>query len=178
VPRTLCGRIPRKRDKRTGSPEPDGGGFERAWRRRPRAPPCAPRRHRRVVDRYGRQAPLCRRSDNVECPKRPSRRPEHRQVTVMFSDLVGSTALSAPHRPRRSPRGHYGLSEVRRGNRGSLWRVRCEVVFTGAATQHGGQESTIPTMIPTLLHHGMIFIGLPCLLLSRRFALRRFDPYQ
>jgi multimeric flavodoxin WrbA len=29
-------------------------------------------------------------------------------------------------------------------------------VFTGSGTQHGGQESTILTMIPTLLHHGMV----------------------
>ena len=34
-------------------------------------------------------------------------------------------------------------------------------VFTGSGTQHGGQESTILTMIPTLLHHGMIVVGLP-----------------
>jgi NAD(P)H dehydrogenase (quinone) len=34
-------------------------------------------------------------------------------------------------------------------------------VFTGSATQHGGQESTILSMIPTLLHHGMIVVGLP-----------------
>ena len=34
-------------------------------------------------------------------------------------------------------------------------------VFTGSATQHGGQESTILTMIPTLLHHGMIVVGSP-----------------
>ena len=41
-------------------------------------------------------------------------RAERRQVTVMFSDLVGSTALSARMDPRRSPRGHFGLSEMRR----------------------------------------------------------------
>lgn len=34
-------------------------------------------------------------------------------------------------------------------------------VFTGSATQHGGQESTILTMIPTLMHQGMIVVGLP-----------------
>jgi NAD(P)H dehydrogenase (quinone) len=34
-------------------------------------------------------------------------------------------------------------------------------VFTGSGTQHGGQETTILTMIPTLLHHGMIVVGLP-----------------
>lgn len=34
-------------------------------------------------------------------------------------------------------------------------------VFTSSATQHGGQESTILTFIPTLLHHGMVVVGLP-----------------
>lgn len=34
-------------------------------------------------------------------------------------------------------------------------------VFTSAATQHGGQESTQLTIIPTLLHHGMVVVGLP-----------------
>ena len=34
-------------------------------------------------------------------------------------------------------------------------------MFTGSATQHGGQESTILGFIPTFLHHGMIYVGLP-----------------
>jgi NAD(P)H dehydrogenase (quinone) len=34
-------------------------------------------------------------------------------------------------------------------------------VFTSSATQHGGQESTILTFIPTLMHHGIIVVGLP-----------------
>jgi NAD(P)H dehydrogenase (quinone) len=34
-------------------------------------------------------------------------------------------------------------------------------VFTSSATQHGGQESTILTFIPTILHLGMIYVGLP-----------------
>ncbi|HYE39521.1 MAG TPA: NAD(P)H:quinone oxidoreductase, partial [Ramlibacter sp.] len=34
-------------------------------------------------------------------------------------------------------------------------------VFTSSATQHGGQESTLLTFHPTLLHHGMIVVGLP-----------------
>ena len=41
---------------------------------------------------------------------------------------------------------------------GPLWMKGALVgkvgsVFTGAGTQHGGQESTILSMIPTLLHH-------------------------
>lgn len=34
-------------------------------------------------------------------------------------------------------------------------------VFCSSATQHGGQESTILTFHPTLLHHGMVVVGLP-----------------
>lgn len=34
-------------------------------------------------------------------------------------------------------------------------------VFTSTATQHGGQESTILSFHTTLLHHGMIIVGLP-----------------
>jgi NAD(P)H dehydrogenase (quinone) len=34
-------------------------------------------------------------------------------------------------------------------------------VFTSSATQHGGQESTILSFIPTFLHHGMVVAGLP-----------------
>jgi NAD(P)H dehydrogenase (quinone) len=34
-------------------------------------------------------------------------------------------------------------------------------VFCSSNTQHGGQESTILTFIPTLLHQGMIVVGLP-----------------
>jgi NAD(P)H dehydrogenase (quinone) len=34
-------------------------------------------------------------------------------------------------------------------------------VFTSSATQHGGQESTILTFLPTLMHLGLIIVGLP-----------------
>ncbi len=34
-------------------------------------------------------------------------------------------------------------------------------VFTSSATQHGGQESTILSFHNTLLHHGMVIVGLP-----------------
>jgi NAD(P)H dehydrogenase (quinone) len=34
-------------------------------------------------------------------------------------------------------------------------------VFASTATQHGGQETTITSFHTTLLHHGMIIIGLP-----------------
>ncbi len=49
---------------------------------------------------------------------------------------------------------------------GALWASGALVgkvgsVFSSSATQHGGQESTILTFIPTLLHHGMVVVGLP-----------------
>jgi len=34
-------------------------------------------------------------------------------------------------------------------------------VFCSSATQHGGQESTILSFHMTLLHHGMVIVGLP-----------------
>lgn len=34
-------------------------------------------------------------------------------------------------------------------------------VFTSTATMHGGQESTLLTMLLPLLHHGMLLVGIP-----------------
>ena len=49
---------------------------------------------------------------------------------------------------------------------GSLWAAgklvgKVGSVFTSSATQHGGQETTILGFIPTLLHHGLVVVGLP-----------------
>jgi NAD(P)H dehydrogenase (quinone) len=49
---------------------------------------------------------------------------------------------------------------------GQLWAKGALIgkagsVFTSSATQHGGQESTILSTIITLLHHGMVVVGLP-----------------
>ena len=49
---------------------------------------------------------------------------------------------------------------------GQLWMTGALVgkvgsVFTSTATQHGGQESTILTFHTTLLHQGMVIVGLP-----------------
>ncbi len=49
---------------------------------------------------------------------------------------------------------------------GQLWMKGALVgkvgsVFTSTATQHGGQESTILSSHITLLHHGMVVVGLP-----------------
>lgn len=49
---------------------------------------------------------------------------------------------------------------------GGLWAKGALVgkvgsVFTSSATQHGGQESTILTFHPVLMHLGFIIVGLP-----------------
>jgi NAD(P)H dehydrogenase (quinone) len=49
---------------------------------------------------------------------------------------------------------------------GGLWAQGALVgkvgsVLTSSATQHGGQESTILSFHTTLLHHGMVVVGLP-----------------
>lgn len=49
---------------------------------------------------------------------------------------------------------------------GGLWAAgklfgKVGSVFTSSATQHGGQEATLLTFIPTLMHHGMLVAGLP-----------------
>ncbi|MGE5531476.1 MAG: NAD(P)H:quinone oxidoreductase, partial [Bacteroidota bacterium] len=49
---------------------------------------------------------------------------------------------------------------------GGLWMKGALIgkvgsVFTSSATQHGGQESTILSFHTTLLHQGMVIVGLP-----------------
>lgn len=49
---------------------------------------------------------------------------------------------------------------------GPLWTSNALVgkvasVMSSSGTQHGGQESTILTFIPTLLHLGFVYVGLP-----------------
>jgi NAD(P)H dehydrogenase (quinone) len=34
-------------------------------------------------------------------------------------------------------------------------------VFTSSSSLHGGQESTLLTMILPLIHHGMLWVGVP-----------------
>ena len=49
---------------------------------------------------------------------------------------------------------------------GGLWFANALVgkvgsVFCSTASQHGGQETTITSFQTTLLHHGMVIVGLP-----------------
>jgi NAD(P)H dehydrogenase (quinone) len=49
---------------------------------------------------------------------------------------------------------------------GGLWAKQALAgkvgsAMTSSATQHGGQESTLLGFIPTMMHHGMVVVGLP-----------------
>src|SRR5581483_3497502 len=64
----------------------------------------------------------------------------------------------------------YGMMTAQMRNfldqTGSLWMKGALVgkvgsVFTSTATQHGGQETTITSFHTTLLHHGMVIVGVP-----------------
>ncbi len=64
----------------------------------------------------------------------------------------------------------YGMMAAQMRNlldqTGSLWASGALIgkvgsVFTSTATQHGGHETTITSFHTTLLHHGMIIVGVP-----------------
>jgi len=52
-------------------------------------------------------------------------------------------------------------------------------VFISTATQHGGQETTITSFHTTLLHHGMIIVGVPytCKELMNMYEISGGTPY-
>mgnify|MGYP001590634734 CR=1 FL=1 len=52
-------------------------------------------------------------------------------------------------------------------------------VFASTATQHGGQETTITSFHSTLLHHGMVIVGVPysCAGLTKMDQITGGGPY-
>jgi len=67
---------------------------------------------------------------------------------------------------------------------GGLWAKGALVgkigsVFTASATQHGGQETTITSFHTTLLHQGMIIVGVPysCAGLTNMTEITGGSPY-
>ena len=67
---------------------------------------------------------------------------------------------------------------------GPLWGRNALVgkvgsVFCSTASQHGGQETTITSFHTTLLHHGMIIVGLPyaCSVLTNMREITGGTPY-
>ncbi len=67
---------------------------------------------------------------------------------------------------------------------GALWQQgklvgKIGSVFASTATQHGGQETTLTSFHTTLLHHGMVIVGVPysCPQLTAMDAISGGTPY-
>jgi NAD(P)H:quinone oxidoreductase type IV len=67
---------------------------------------------------------------------------------------------------------------------GGLWAKGALIgkvgsVFTSTGTQHGGQETTITSFHTTLLHHGMVIVGVPysCQELTNMNEITGGSPY-
>jgi len=90
--------------------------------------------------------------------------PEDGAPYVETRDLeeCAGLALGSPTRfgNMAAPLKHYidGLGgEWQRG----ILAGKPAAVFTSTSTMHGGQETTLLTMMVPLLHHGMVIVGLP-----------------
>ena len=59
-----------------------------------------------------------------------------------------------------APMKHFVDSLAGEWTRGTL-EGKPAAVFTSSSTMHGGQETTLLTMMVPLLHHGMVIVGLP-----------------
>ena len=71
-------------------------------------------------------------------------------------------ALGSPTRfgNMAAPLKHFLDGTVSEWSRGTL-AGKPAAVFTSSGSQHGGQESTLLSMMLPLLHHGMLIVGLP-----------------
>lgn len=84
--------------------------------------------------------------------------------TATLADLEGSDAMIFG-----TPTRFGNMSAQMRAfldSTGGLWMKGALIgkpgsVFTSSATQHGGQESTILSFHITLLHQGMVIVGMP-----------------
>jgi len=90
-------------------------------------------------------------------------------IPVLTRDMYGDVLAGADALIFGTPT-HYGMmtTEMRTvlDGIGGLWSQDAFVgkvgsVFTSSGTQHGGQESTILSFHVTLLHLGMVIVGLP-----------------
>ncbi len=96
----------------------------------------------------------------------PERRelPEHGPALVSNDDLARCDGLILGS-PTRFGNMASAVKHFLDGT-GSEWfsgtlTGKPAAVFTSTATLHGGQESTLLSMMVPLLHHGMLLVGLP-----------------
>lgn len=90
--------------------------------------------------------------------------PEEGAIYCSKDDLAGCAGLALGS-PTRFGNMAAPLKHFLDGT-GDLWMQHTltgkpAAVFCSSATQHGGQESTLLTMMVPLLHHGMLLTGIP-----------------
>ena len=117
-------------------------------------------------------SPVCEQT----APEIPDTGPPY----VALSDLeqCAALALGSPTRfgNMAAPLKHF-LDTT-----GVLWSQGALVgkpaaVFTSTSTMHGGQESTLLSMMTPLLHHGMLILGLPYTLSALSTTTTGGTPY-
>jgi NAD(P)H dehydrogenase (quinone) len=90
--------------------------------------------------------------------------PEEGAPYVELHDLAecAGLILGSPTRfgNMAAPLKHFLDSTIAEWASGTLVDKPC-AVFTSTATMHGGQETTLVSMLLPLLHHGMIALGIP-----------------
>jgi NAD(P)H dehydrogenase (quinone) len=90
--------------------------------------------------------------------------PEHGAPYVEVSDLTecGGLALGSPTRfgNMAAPLKHFLDSTSGLWLSGAL-AGKPAAVFTSTSSMHGGQESTLISMMLPLFHHGMLMVGIP-----------------
>lgn len=103
-------------------------------------------------------------SVSTECEAVAPSIPEEGELYASYEDLRHCSALALGS-PTRFGNMAAALKYFLDGSN-SLWLTGALVgkpaaVFTSTASLHGGQESTLLSMILPLLHHGMLITGIP-----------------
>ena len=107
-----------------------------------------------------RTVPPVSATSEATSPAVPDRGPPY----ATLEDLIGCDALILGS-PTRFGNMAAPLKYFLDGTSG-LWLPgklagKPAAAFTSASTQHGGQESTLLSMMLPLIHHGMLFVGIP-----------------
>jgi NAD(P)H dehydrogenase (quinone) len=101
---------------------------------------------------------------NVSVEPKQKSQPEHGDLFVELADLEQCDALIVG-----SPARFGNMSAPMKyffDGTSSLWLTgtlsgKPAAVFTSSSSMHGGQESTLLSMLTPLMHHGMLLCGLP-----------------